>query len=635
MCGIIGIWNIGGEAIDASRLDSATDVMRNRGPDDKGIWIEDGIGFGHRRLAVIDLSTAGHQPMSCLDRYVIVFNGEISNSQEIRSELSASHAVPWQSNCDTEVIVAAYHQWGPDCLKRFHGMFAFGIWDREEQTLFLARDRLGVKPLYYHQSAKQVVFASRPRAIARLLPNLSQEFDELALRLYLETGYVPAPMSIFKTIRKLEPAHYMAITEKQTVVENYWKFRCIVPEPSWRKRHEEDVLDELDEIITRSVRQRMVSDAPVGAFLSGGIDSSLVVAKMAMCSSQAPVSLTVGFEEEDFDESQNAEKVARYLGTQHYSEVMRVNDLLGLMPTFLSEFDEPCFDYSYFPTMAVSRLARRHVTVALSGDGGDELFGGYHYYQIARFMAQTFRFPQALRGGLSFAVRQFRANRNQLLSRALAQPGTVEAFAFSRSIAKDYPLPVSPEFLSRTSSLAELFASTASKFPRQLDAAEQAMRLDLSHTLPDDYLHKLDRSSMAFSLESREPLLDQDLVEWCMKLPVEWKLRGFTKKYLLRKLLYRYVPRPLVDRPKMGFGVPMAEWLRGPLRDYAEERLNCAQLFDDLPIEQTKVQRLYALHCGGYRNVAPLVWALLVLLEKVAASRSGYQDRAHESNSVG
>jgi asparagine synthase (glutamine-hydrolysing) len=621
MCGIIGIWNTGGEGIDVSRLDSATDVMRNRGPDDKGIWIQDNIGLGHRRLAVIDLSPAGHQPMSCLGRYVIVFNGEIYNYQEIRAELSASHAHSWQSNCDTEVIVAAYHQWGPDCLKMFHGMFAFAIWDKQTRQLFLARDRLGVKPLYYHQSGRQFVFASRPRAITHLLPELSQELDEVALRQYLEAGYVPAPASIFKSIRKLAPAHYILVTDKRVVFENYWKFRHIAPDSSWNRRNEEDVLDELDGIVTRSIKRRMVSDAPVGAFLSGGIDSSLVVAKMATFSTKPPVSLTIGFEEKDFDESGPAKRVAQYLGTCHHSEILRVNDLLDLMPSLLAEFDEPCFDYSYFPTMAVSRLARRYVTVSLSGDGGDELFGGYHYYQIARGLAPVHRLPRTVRNALSYVIGRVRSNNFQLLSKALMQENDVNAFAFSRSIAKDYPLPVSDEFLRRTPSLADLFFETSKEFPADLCAAEQAMRLDISHTLPDDYLHKLDRSSMAFSLECREPLLDQELVEWCMRLPMRWKLRGLGNKYLLRKLLYRYVPRHLVDRPKMGFGVPMADWLRGPLREFASERFGNKHLFQSLPISQEKVQSLYALHCSGKRNVAPLLWALLMLLEKLNLAR--------------
>jgi asparagine synthase (glutamine-hydrolysing) len=443
--------------------------------------------------------------------------------------------------------------------------------------------------------------------------------DVSALRTYLEAGYIPAPASIYESIRKLPPGHYLMLSaEGELTVKQYWDFRHIAPEPSWNQRREGDLLDELDEILTRSVRLRMVSDAPVGAFLSGGIDSSLIVAKMASFSSRPPTSLTIGFRESDFDESSAAERVARHLGTEHYSAIMQVDDLLELMPHFLSEFDEPCFDYSYFPTMAVSRLARQHVTVSLSGDGGDELFGGYHYYQIARSLAPVFALPSAVRRGLSNLVRQVPSNGFQLLSAAMRQSNSVAAFAFTRSIAKDFQLPIAPELLHSTRALSELFEETASTFPLGICSAEQAMRLDLSYTLPDDYLHKLDRSSMAFSLESREPLLDQDLVEWCMKLPIHWKLRGLTNKYLLRKLLYRYVPRKLVDRPKMGFGVPMAQWLRGPLKTFAMERFTTSRLFERVPIDQKKVLELYDLHLSGKRNVAPLIWALLALLDQLS-----------------
>lgn len=622
MCGILGIWNLDGQLVDRCDLDEATDVMRNRGPDDRGIWVDAAIGLGHRRLAVIDLSAAGHQPMSYLDRYVIVYNGEVYNYKEIRRELSADAPIDWQSNSDTEVIMAAYHRWGPDCLDRFHGMFAFAIWDKVERRMFVARDRLGVKPLYYHHKNGQFVFASRPRAIMRMLPTLTRQLDESALRTYLEAGYIPAPASIYSSIRKLPAAHFVVVSDQALVIKRYWDYRRIPPERAWEFRREDDLLDELDEIITRSVGQRMVSDAPVGAFLSGGVDSSLVLAKMGGFSSKPPVSLTIGFAEKNFDESGPAEAVARYLGTQHYSEILKVDDLLKLVPNFLAEFDEPFFDYSYFPTMAVSRLAREHVTVSLSGDGGDELFGGYHYYQIARYLNDIYKLPKSLRLSLASLVSRLRGNRYQLLSRAMQQPDTIHGFAFSRSISKDFPLPLLPDVLERTAPLADLFAQSGADFASGLSASEVSMRLDMYFTLPDDYLVKLDGSSMAFSLESREPLLDQDLVEWAMRLPIKWKLRGFGGKYLLRKLLYRHVPRRLVDRPKMGFGVPMAEWLRGPLREFAAERFNSRELFEDLPISPGLVQELFSLHCSKKRNVASLLWALLALLEQLRLGRN-------------
>lgn len=614
MCGIVGVIERH-EGVNLEMVRRAADLLYKRGPDDCGVWAEDNIGLGHRRLAILDVTRAGHQPMLSPDgRYMIVFNGEIYNFLELRRQISHGYN-PWQSNSDTEVILAAYAKWGVDCIKHFHGMFSFAIWDRREKKLFAARDRMGVKPFYYCQSSDCFAFASRPRALWPLNPKLSSQIDEQALRLYLESGYVPAPYSIHRDIKKLPPAHYMIIDSNGLHIQRYWDFRDIVHEQAWEKRDENDLLDELDEIVSRVVRSRMISDVPLGAFLSGGIDSSLVVAMMSKYTALPVKTFTIGFDEKDYDESNHAQAVSKHLGTEHYCEFLKVDDLLSLMPTFQDEYDEPFFDSSAFPTMAVSRLARRHVTVSLSGDGGDELFGGYHYYKIAQQLGPFFELPKSLRIFIASFVGMIPKHQFKLLSGALRQIDISGAFAFSRSIAKDFRGVLDMDILSRTHGIGEFFSAASDNFPHGLHASERGMRLDALYTLPDDYLQKVDIGSMAFSLESREPLLDQDIVEWGMKLPLKWKLHGNQNKYLLRKLAYRYVPQNILDRPKQGFGVPIDNWLRGPLKQWALERIESKELFQNVPLDQSSVRALFDLHLSGQRNVHPLLWAILILLD--------------------
>jgi asparagine synthase (glutamine-hydrolysing) len=615
MCGIVGIITREGEAVQGDQVSLAASMLHRRGPDDRGVWTENNVGLGHQRLSILDLSSAGHQPMQSPDgRFVIVYNGELYNFRELRRNLGGDGG-QWRSNSDTEVILAAYAQWGVVCLERFHGMFAFTIWDREEKVLFAARDRMGVKPFYYHHSSNCFAFASRPRALFPLVQTLSRETDAQALRFYLDTGYVPAPHSIYKDVRKLPPAHYLLINNKGLHLERYWDFRHIQPETSWIHRNEEDLLDELDEIVSRAVSSRLISDAPLGAFLSGGIDSSLVVAIMARRLSQPVKTFTIGFAEKVYDESPHAQAVADYLGTKHYCEYLQVNDLLDLLPTFQQEYDEPFFDSSAFPVMAVSRLARKHVTVSLSGDGGDELFGGYHYYQIAQKLNLFFRLPAQLRRGISLLVSLLPQHQFKLLAGALRQPDRASAFAFSRSIAKDFSGVLNLDLIQKTKSMHELFSAASEAFPKRLHPSEHGMRLDMFYTLPDDYLQKVDVASMAFSLESRDPLLDQDLVEWSMKLPLTWKLRGGVNKYLLRKLAYRYVPEHILSRPKQGFAVPIDSWLLGPLKEWAEERIFDKSLMRSLPLRSSAVEVLWSLHKSGRRNVHPLLWAIIIFMD--------------------
>jgi asparagine synthase (glutamine-hydrolysing) len=625
MCGIVGIVDFHSN-VDPETLRRAAETVRLRGPDDAGVWARENVGLGHTRLSVIDVSPGGHQPMFSTDgRYVIVYNGEIYNFREIRELLGGSE-MRWRSESDTEVILEAYAQWGPSCVEHFHGMFALAIWDRQTGVMYAARDRMGVKPFYYHYSSDCFAFASRPRALLALNSDWSSPLDEQAIRFYFEGGYVPAPYSVFQAIRKLPPAHWLLLNESGLRVNRYWDFRHIETEDSWSRRREADLLDELDDILSRSVLSQMTSDVPLGGFLSGGIDSSVVVAMMSKYSAKPIKTFTIGFENKKYDESDHARAVARHLGTEHFCEDLKIDDLLELRLTFSREFDEPFFDSSAFPTMAVSRLARKHVTVSLSGDGGDELFGGYPYYRLTQRLGPFYRLPSGTRAMLASVIGMAPGHRMKLLSAAMRQQDATEAFCFARSVAKDFDAVLKPEVLRRTVGLKELFAEASKSFPADLSAPETAMRLDAYYTLPDDYLQKVDVASMAFSLESREPLLDQDLVEWAMKLPLKWKLRCGQNKYLLRKLAYRYIPRKIVDRPKQGFEVPIADWLKGPLRQWAHAQLNNSESFENIPILEASLCELLKIHDSGKRRAHPLLWAGLIFLDFIGGLPAGQDE---------
>jgi asparagine synthase (glutamine-hydrolysing) len=615
MCGLVGgiSWATP-RNFDAECLERALDSIQARGPDGRGIWKDENAVLGHLRLAVIDLSERAAQPMASSDgRYLIIYNGEIYNFEAIKTEIGNQYC--WASDSDTEVILAAYIKWGAECLSKFHGMFAFAIWDREQKALFLARDRVGVKPLYYHAGADVFAFASRPRALYSLMPDLSPEFDRQAIRYYLESGYIPAPFSCHKEIRKLEPGHYLLVTAAGIRKCCYWSLDAIASDESRSHLTEAQLIDELDVIIDEAVRMRMVSNVPIGAFLSGGIDSSLVVAYMKKHATGPLSTFTIGFEDGEFDESRHAQAVADHLGTKHICERLAPQDLLALMPTYLSEYDEPFFDYSAFPVMAVSRLARRHVTVSLSGDGGDEAFGGYHYYRIAQKLSLLQAWPPGVRKGMSWIASKLPGHKLSLLGAALAAGSDTATFAFMRSVVKDFADVMTPEFRAETTSMAALFETRRRAMPASLSAAEAGMRLDLAYTLPDDYLQKVDVGSMAFSLEAREPLLDHTILEWAAGLPIEWKLRGKTNKYLLRQLAYRYVPRSILDRPKMGFGVPMERWLKAELRPWAENLLADRESMEAVGLDYHAVIKLWEVHQSGTRQAHTCLWTVLILLQ--------------------
>jgi asparagine synthase (glutamine-hydrolysing) len=598
------------------------DRLQRRGPDDAGSWSNGVLRLGHRRLAIVDLSPTGHQPMVSSDgRFVIVFNGEIYNHGELRSQLSPPGG--WVGSSDTETLLEAYRHWGPGCLERLNGMFALAIWDNTERRLFVARDRMGVKPLYYSWSDGRFVFASRPSAMTGLLAGGGAEIDPQSLRIYLELGYIPAPLSLYRKVRKLPPGHWMTVDARGPRALRYWDYRHIAPDASLLKRSENELIDELDELIRRATRLRLMSDVPLGAFLSGGVDSAYIVAAMKAVGVASPKAFSIAFKEEDYNEGPAAIAIARHIGVDHVVETLSVGDLLELLPLYVDEFDEPFADSSAFPTMAVARLARRHVTVALTGDAGDELFGGYHYYHLIESLARTRDWPPSVKRLLQATLSMMPMHKAKLLAGALGPRTRVGIFNYLRSFSKDFRPLVENDVLERTGSSNDLFERAALSFAPGLTSAEVGMRLDLGLTLADGYLQKVDVATMALSLEARCPFLDYRMVEWSMRLPVEFKLRGRHTKYLLKKALCRYLPPSFVYRPKRGFGVPVAQWLRGPLRSWAENLLYDDSLVSRLPLEKARLRELFRLHTSGARDAHPLLWAALMLLCYVARHERG------------
>ncbi|MGZ5257189.1 MAG: asparagine synthase (glutamine-hydrolyzing), partial [Burkholderiales bacterium] len=581
-------------------VERMADTLFHRGPDDSGTWIDKdaGIALGHRRLSIIDLSPEGHQPMtSHSGRYVMAYNGEIYNFRELRKELERD-GVQWRGHSDTEVMLAAFEAWGVEgALQRFNGMFAFALWDRNEKALHLARDRLGEKPLYYGWAGKTFLFASELKAL-KAHPAWRAEIDRNALAAYLRHNYVPAPYSIYTGIAKLPPGHRIKLTAHDTGpvrTEPYWSLReaaeAGVANPL--DVDDETAVEGLDRLLRDAIARRMVADVPVGVFLSGGIDSSTVVALMQAQSSRPVRSFSIGFAEEAYNEARHAKAVAQHLGTDHTELYVTPQQAMSVIPKLPLIYDEPFADSSQIPTFLVSELARKHVAVTLSGDGGDELFCGYvRYFWGRRIWNRIGRLPYRLRTLTAAALRSLSpsswnvlfAGMNRLMSSTAVGELTGDRVhklanvlavsspdALYHGLVSHWPQPQSMVHGSREPLTA---LTDRTQWARLSDFTQRMMFLDAVTYLPDDILVKVDRASMAVSLEARVPMLDHRVVEFAWRVPLSRKNRNDQGKWLLRQVLYRYVPPALIDRPKMGFGVPIDSWLRGPLRGWAEDLLS-------------------------------------------------------------
>ena len=633
MCGIAGFYTGACEEGAArAALTRMTDALVHRGPDASGFWVDAsrGIALGHRRLSIVDLSPLGEQPMvSTSGRFWLVFNGEIYNYRALRESLRAQGAL-FRGHSDTEVLLALIERDGFEAaLSQSVGMFAIALWDRHTGRLALARDRFGEKPLYIGRCQGGLAFASELSAL-RTLPGVSNEIEPAALAAYLRHGYVPAPMSMLRDVVKLEPgtiATFAAPVYGSAQTTRYWSVRDVAAAGLATPFADSDeaCVEHLDALLRDAVADQMVADVPLGAFLSGGIDSSLIVALMQAQSTRPVRTFTIGFHESAFDEAPHAEAVARHIGTEHTTMFVTPQDALDVIPRLPSIYNEPFADASQIPTVLVSKLAREHVTVALSGDGGDELFGGYSRYPLAmRAWPRLTQVPYSMRratramvtavgagtwnralGPTGFVARGVTGDRIHKLA-TLIDTRTFPDFYFHLVSAWRRPQDVLPGVMERETAIRAPFDAGRGGL-----LADMMFRDQVSY-LPDDILVKVDRAAMAASLETRAPFLDHRVAEYAWKLPANCWQRDGRGKWIVRQVLDRYVPRQLIDRPKQGFGVPIAEWLRGPLRDWADdllspEALRCDGIFRAEPVLQT-----WKEHRDGTRNWASSLWHLLM-----------------------
>ncbi|MCO5397488.1 asparagine synthase (glutamine-hydrolyzing) [Ralstonia soli] len=641
MCGIAGLLAYGTLDGLTECVGSMLTSLAHRGPDDCGVWgdAEHGVVLGHRRLAILDLSPAGHQPMpSASGRYHLVYNGEIYNFEALRKTLEAEGDVAaWRGHSDTEVLLAAFEVWGVEAtLRRLVGMFAIAVWDKADRTLTLARDRMGEKPLYYGFVGERFVFASEQKAIHAVFGDQLQ-IDRDALGEFMRFGYIPAPKSIYRGISKLLPGHFLRLKARnspEAQPQVFWEIGdASQAELRTQLSHCDDaqLTERVDQALREAVRLQMVSDVPLGAFLSGGIDSSAVVSLMQAQSSQRVRTFTIGFAEDGFNEAPYAQAVAKHLGTDHTEMYVSADIAASVIPELPRVYDEPFADSSQIPTMLVSRLTRQHVTVSLSGDGGDELFAGYPRYQMTESLwRRVSRQPKALRRSVAAGLACLPARDwDRILS---VMPARLRNRVNGHQVHRAAQLMTS-------STLAEMYVRLRSQWqpedsvvlgstrpevfaPRWRDDEDPILAMrqwDLNQYLPDDLLVKADRATMSVSLEARAPMLDHRLVELAVALPRHALVRDGVGKWVLRRVLDRYVPRNLIERPKVGFSIPLAQWLRGPLRDWAESLLDPATLNRQGFLDAKKITEMWQQHVGGLYDRNLSLWNVLMFQAWLAA----------------
>lgn len=641
MCGIAGLIDFNcstGQDELLARAEKMIQPLEHRGPDDAGLWIdvEAGIALGFRRLAIIDCTPTGHQPMLSHDgRFIIVFNGEIYNFQSLRKQLERQ-GTAFRGHADTEVLLGAISHWGLEkTLAQLNGMFAFALWDRQQRQLHLVRDRLGEKPLYYGWCGSTFLFGSELKAL-RAEPAFQAEIDRNVLTLYLRHNCIPAPYSIYKNIFKLPPASSLTVksnTPSDSAAVPYWSARTTAAQGLAQplKGSSEEILEAAEALLKESVAMRMVADVPLGAFLSGGIDSSLIVALMQAQSATPVKTFTIGFTQERYNEAPEAKAIADRLGANHTELCLAPQQALAVIPELAAIYDEPFSDSSQIPTLLVSRLARQQVAASLSGDGGDEVFGGYNRYLWAPRIWKTFGWlPHPARAAAAALLRPLSPQHGDWLFQMMApllpprfrqrHPGH-NLQKLAEVLAARHPLELyrrlashwqEPKAVVRGGMELEHIPLQAQVADLPQDFAAQMMLLDTTTFLPDDILVKLDRASMSASLEARVPYLDHRVVEFAWQLPLAMKIRNGQGKWLLRQLLAKYIPPRLTDRPKTGFAIPLGDWLRGPLRDWAEALIDPGRLWNEGFFQIAPIQQKWREHLSGRRNWEYLLWDILM-----------------------
>lgn len=641
MCGIVGFFS--NKTLNSPIVvRNMADRINYRGPDDSGVWVDNssGIALAHRRLSIVDLSPAGHQPMeSRSGRFVIVFNGEIYNHLDLRKILKIdADWSAWKGHSDTETLLSCIEVWGVEkTLREAVGMFAIAVWDRKEEILTLARDRFGEKPLFYGWSEDSFLFGSELKAL-RQFPGFSNPIDRGSLTLFMRHGYVPSPHSIYHGILKLPPGCFLEVTKNDLLSKNinspvfYWSINSVVKQSVHDQfsGSDSEACKEVDRLIVQSVAGQMVADVPIGAFLSGGVDSSTIVAVMQSLANRPVKTFTIGFHESGFNEAEHAKAVSKHLGTEHTELYVSPRQALDLIPRLPFLYDEPFADVSQIPTFLVCEMTKRHVTVSLSGDAGDELFCGYNRYFLGNNLAGFYNVPFFLRNYISKSLRAispevwdlfFRAlggvlpknfryknfgDKLHKLAGVLNQKSKNDIFKYLVSQWHDPSLAVIGGYEPST---------PITDYTERIEGVgfqEQMMYLDTLTYLPDDILVKVDRASMGVSLETRVPLLDHRLFEFAWRLPMSMKIRDGASKWIMRQVLYNYVPKELIERPKMGFSVPLAEWLRGPLRDWAENLLSESRLHQEGYFHPLLIRKKWEEHLSGRRNWQEALWNVLM-----------------------
>jgi len=635
MCGIAGFLTgaSDGRARELAEVSSAMDAcLQHRGPDDHGVWIEEesGVALVHRRLSILDLSPAGHQPMTSADgRFVIIYNGEVYSHQPIAAELAA-RGHHFRGHSDTEVIVNSFAENGIEpTLKRMIGMFAIALWDRRERSLILIRDRLGIKPMYWAKFGRLFLFGSELKAL-RAHPGWNAEIDRSAVAAFMRHNYIPAPHTIYRGVHKLEPGSILTLPwQGDPQITRFWNARTVARNGILNPLdgNDAELAEQLETLLQDAVARRMIADVPLGAFLSGGVDSSSVVALMQQARLGRVRTFSIGFDIPGYNEAPYAAAVASHLATDHTELTVTSRQALDLIPRLPDIYDEPFADSSQIPTYLVSAMTRKHVTVALSGDGGDEVFGGYNRYQLAQLSLRALlAMPRPLRNKFASALERLAPDRWTSLAEVLPtrwRPRQVgdKLHKLAAILKLEGSDAIYRRLVSRWEPSAIMLDAQEppsiiddAKLPREFpDFLARMQFLDLVTFLPDDILTKVDRASMAVALEARVPLLDHRVVEFSWRLPSKAKLRNHTSKWILRQVLYRHVPRELIERPKTGFEIPLSAWLRGPLREWADALLNEKRLRDAALLDPQAIRQCWQEHLDGTHNWQFRLWNVLML----------------------